>query len=83
MLNDIQNYHENRTALDYTFIESLFDRDDRTYLKKLQSKYPKHIIRLSNADLIAQGFVKGIGGSVPANWNGLYHDLSTSICRGN
>jgi len=72
-INEIYEYHKNRTILDFKFIESVFDREERKYLKELQNKFPNHIIQMPNSDLKARGFISGIGGSVPADWNGMVY----------
>jgi hypothetical protein len=73
-MGEIVEYHKNRTVLDYKFIEACFIRDERELLEVLQARYPNHAILMPNADLILQGIVTGIGGSVPPNWNGLTYD---------
>ena len=70
MNNTIILYHEKRTILDYAFIAAVFDKDDRNILKKTQAKYPHSIIRMPCADLIANGYIKGLGGSVPLDHDG-------------
>ncbi len=70
---EIEEYHKNRTTLDYKFIDAVFEREERRLLAELQSKYPNYIIRMPNSDLKAPGYIKGIGGSLPPNWNGLIY----------
>jgi hypothetical protein len=62
---EVEKYHATRTSIDAKFIDSVFERDERELLARLQMKYPGKIIHMPNCDLIAPGFIKGIGGSVP------------------
>ncbi len=48
----------------------LFDLIDQAMLEQAKKAYPHSIIRMPNADLVARGVVSGIGGSVPAEWDG-------------
>ncbi len=48
----------------------LFDLIDQAMLEQAKIEHPHSIIRMPNADLIACGVVSGIGGSVPAEWDG-------------
>jgi hypothetical protein len=73
--NEIEEYHNTRSILDCKFIVSIFDKQDREILKMLQTKYPNHIIHMPNSDLIAEGYISGIGGSVPLNWTGLIYSI--------
>lgn len=73
MNNECEEYHRTRSCIDFNFIKNVFERDERQKLEELQSKLPNHIIRMPNSDLIAMGYIEGIGGSVPAEWNGLVH----------
>ena len=66
----IVDYHKTRSVLDFVFIDKVFEADERELLRKTQDKYPNAIIHMPNVDLIASGRIKGIGGSVPANWDG-------------
>lgn len=69
-MNEIIDYHKTRSVIDFVFIDKVFESDERELLRKTQEKYPNAIIRMPNADLIASGIIKGIGGSVPAQWDG-------------
>ena len=64
--SELYKYHKNRSILDFTYINNVFEKDEREMLKRLQDKYPTHIIRMPNSDLIAEGVISGIGGCVPA-----------------
>jgi len=75
--SELYKYHKNRSILDFTYINSVFEKDDREMLKRLQDKHPNHIIRMPNSDLIAARVISGIGGSVPANWNGRSYPANT------
>ena len=67
---EIMEYHKTRSILDFVFIDKVFEADERELLRKTQAKHPHAIILMPNADLIASGRIKGIGGSVPAEWDG-------------
>lgn len=69
---DFYIYHKTRSVLDFKYIGVVFEREERELLKVTQDKYPNHIIRMPNHDLVASGFISGIGGSVPADCNGEY-----------
>lgn len=71
---EISDYHKTRSVLDCKYVVSIFDKQERQILTELQVKYPNHIIRMSNSDLIAAGHISGIGGSVPSNWNRQIYD---------
>jgi hypothetical protein len=66
----IEDYHRTRTVLDVNYIESLFIKQEREFLVQAQQRAPNSIIRTANSALIASGISKGIGGSIPANWDG-------------
>lgn len=70
-MNEITDYHKNRQSIDFNYIEHVFIKQEREYLESLQKMYPNHIIKMPNHDLISNGRIKGYGGSVPYNWNGL------------
>ena len=63
-MGEIEQYNKDRTIVDYQFIASLFEKDERAMLNNTQQKFPNSIIRMPNADLIASGIVSGVGGSV-------------------
>lgn len=69
MENEIVKYHSKRSVLDFVFIDKIFEKDERELLRKTQEKHPNAIIFMPNSDLIADYDVKGIGGSVPNDWN--------------
>ena len=71
---DIVEYHKTRTVLDINFILAVFDRQDRETLKMAEQEHPGSIIRSPHVDVIMGGGMKGLGGSVPANWNGSIYD---------
>ena len=66
----IVDYHKTRSVLDFVFIDKIFESDERELLRKTQEKHHNAIIHMPNSDLIASGRIKGIGGSVPAQWDG-------------
>ena len=65
-----QHLEVNKT--DFKAWLELFVAYDRLYLEKAQAERPFSIIRNPCADLI--GHIKGIGGSVPPNWDGTIYD---------
>lgn len=66
--------HVNKNPTDWGGWINLFDEDDRVFLCFAQKKHPKSIIRSPNADLIASGYIRGIGGCVPVDWDGSIYD---------
>lgn len=64
---EIAEYHKTRSSIDYTFIASVFERDERELLAQTIQRYPGCNIRMPNADLIASGRISGIGGVVSLN----------------
>lgn len=66
----LTDYIKKYGYLDRHVIDKAFDDDDRESLEKAKQDHPNSVIRMPNADLIANGRIKGLGGSVPAEWDG-------------
>jgi hypothetical protein len=70
-----EEYYKKHGYLDSNVIDSRFEKDERALLEKYVNLYPNHIIRMPNFDLISKGFLTGIGGYIPSEWNGLIYQI--------
>lgn len=76
MRAETEKHYRNRTVLDSKYELLQCDKLDRAILQNLQEDFPNSIIRMANSDLIASGYINGLGGSVPAEWDGSIVDLN-------
>lgn len=68
--------HLKLNPLDFKVWVNLYDAYEDLFLQQAREQHPNSIIRSPHCDLIAEGYLKGLGGNVlpKGKWDGSIYD---------